>query len=91
MFLFPLAAQEQEAEETTDESEEFVEYYDNGNKKIEGQMKDEQRHGLWKEWYDEGEKKSEMEIKPEIAAIFDSYPSKFKRKLLILRADSLIT
>jgi hypothetical protein len=26
-----------------------------------------------------------MEIKPEIAAIFDSYPSKFKRKLLILR------
>ncbi|WP_022669271.1 DUF1801 domain-containing protein [Desulfospira joergensenii] len=27
----------------------------------------------------------EMEIKPEVAAVFDSYPVKFKRKLLILR------
>ena len=26
-----------------------------------------------------------MEIKPEVAEVFDSYPSKFKRKLLVLR------
>jgi len=26
-----------------------------------------------------------MEIKPEVEAVFDSYPNKFKRKLLVLR------
>ena len=30
-------------------------------------------------------KQGDMEIKPEIEVVFDSYPSKFKRKLLVLR------
>ena len=37
-----------------------VEYYENGQKKIEGHYKNGEQDGLWTQWYENGQKKSEV-------------------------------
>ncbi len=63
LLSYPVTGQEQEQEtgEAAENIEEVIEYHYNGNKKIEGQLQDGQRHGLWTEWYEEGQKKGEQE------------------------------
>lgn len=38
---------------------DVIQYYDNGQKKLEGRMIDGFQHGLWQEWYENGQIKSE--------------------------------
>ena len=38
-------------------------YYQNGQKREEGNYKDGEEHGLWIEWYKNGQKKSEKNYK----------------------------
>lgn len=43
--------------------EREIVFYENKQKKIEGEYKDEQRNGLWKAWYEDGTPWSEAEYK----------------------------
>jgi antitoxin component YwqK of YwqJK toxin-antitoxin module len=45
------------------ELETYVTYYDNGQKKVEGNPKDGKLEGLWTYWYENGQKNSELNYK----------------------------
>lgn len=67
MLSRPLLAQEQETEAQPEEnkttSKKVLQYHDDGAKKVEGQLIDNKRDGVWTEWYEDGTKKSEKEYK----------------------------
>ena len=41
----------------------YMDWYDNGNKRREGEYKNGKQEGKWIEWYEDGNKKSEEEFK----------------------------
>ena len=51
---------------SNDKAEKKVEYYDNGNKKAEGQALDGKPDGLWIWWYEDGQKWAERNFKKGI-------------------------
>ena len=50
---------EEKLEQFNSINDEFREWYENGNKKTEGNFKGEKKNGLWIRWYENGQKKME--------------------------------
>ena len=51
---------EEKLEQFNSINDEFCEWYENGNKKTEGNFKGEKKDGLWIRWYENGQKKMEV-------------------------------
>jgi antitoxin component YwqK of YwqJK toxin-antitoxin module len=62
-FLLLILVVPQVGADEPPENGPYVEFYENGQKKVEATFKDGKPDGLWTEWYPDGEKKGEFHYK----------------------------